>query len=103
MSKPTHALYLLPSLRPEARCRHCGARIFWVYELNLWLDGTNAGGPKGQTPQVHEHKFVCAGSGAVAWRPPVEMPAEPLTDVDREAAMVYSSPPGQDVGLPEWL
>lgn len=98
-AKPKHPLYLLPPLRPEARCTHCGERIYYVFELELWLDGENVAGPRGQTPQVHEHRLVCKRR-AGAWRAPTIAAGTP-TERERERGMALVMK--KDLEADEWL
>lgn len=101
--------YLLPGM-PErwcwATCPGCAARILWVPELGLWLDERQFGGaaPKGQCPQVPEHRYVC---GKVRyhdqWKAPPR-PVGPLVHNVLELQRKYESKPApaEDL-LPEWL
>lgn len=96
---PSAPKFLLPAHRIPVVCGMCRKEIAWSPELGRWLDLERAGGPKGQTPQVHEHLRTCgAAPSPREWVPPPR-PADTAPAAPEPAVHVGLS----DDDMPEWL
>lgn len=94
--------YLMPAWRVPFVCGACKKEIAFSPELDRWIDVEPSGGPKGQTPHVHEHLQTCSGVRHERdWKPPVEKVSKEELEASKPPMM--AAPSAEEDREPEWI